>query len=89
MDQADIVIIGGGIAGASAGFVLAPQRRVVLLERESQPGYHSTGRSAARTSRTHCLGSATCSRRSRVRGPSRSCRHHNPKMRTVRSPEHE
>src|SRR5690606_39170964 len=26
---------------------LAPHRRVVLLEREAQPGYHSTGRSAA------------------------------------------
>jgi D-arginine dehydrogenase len=47
MQQTDIVIIGGGIAGASAGFALAPDRRVVLLERESQPGYHSTGRSAA------------------------------------------
>jgi D-arginine dehydrogenase len=46
-ERADIVIIGGGIAGAAAGFALAPQRRVVLLERESQPGYHSTGRSAA------------------------------------------
>jgi D-arginine dehydrogenase len=47
MQQADILIIGGGIAGAAAGFALAPQRRVILLERESQPGYHSTGRSAA------------------------------------------
>jgi D-arginine dehydrogenase len=47
MQQADIVIIGGGVAGASAGFALAPDHRVILLERESQPGYHSTGRSAA------------------------------------------
>ena len=45
--QADFVIVGGGIAGASAGHWLAPHGRVVLLERESQPGYHSTGRSAA------------------------------------------
>ena len=45
--QADFVIIGGGIAGASVGYFLAPHGRVVLLERESQPGYHSTGRSAA------------------------------------------
>ncbi|HZN46090.1 MAG TPA: FAD-binding oxidoreductase [Ramlibacter sp.] len=44
---ADFVIIGGGIAGASVGYFLAPHGRVVLLERESQPGYHSTGRSAA------------------------------------------
>ena len=26
---------------------MAPQRRVLVLERESQPCYHSTGRSAA------------------------------------------
>jgi D-arginine dehydrogenase len=44
---ADFIIIGGGIAGAAIGYWLAPHARVVLLERESQPGYHSTGRSAA------------------------------------------
>lgn len=43
----DWLIIGGGIAGASIGYWLAPHGRVALLERESQPGYHSTGRSAA------------------------------------------
>jgi D-arginine dehydrogenase len=43
----DFVIIGGGIAGASIGYFLAPHGRTVLLEREAQPGYHSTGRSAA------------------------------------------
>ena len=45
--QADFLIIGGGIAGASVAYWLAPHGRVVLLERESQPGYHSPGRSAA------------------------------------------
>jgi D-arginine dehydrogenase len=45
--QAEFVIIGAGIAGASIGYWLAPHAKVVLLERESQPGYHSTGRSAA------------------------------------------
>lgn len=45
--QADFLIIGGGIAGASVGYWLAPHGRVMLLERESQPGYHATGRSAA------------------------------------------
>ncbi|KWW15840.1 FAD-dependent oxidoreductase [Pseudomonas putida] len=43
----DTLIIGAGIAGASLGYRLAGQQRVLLLERESQPGYHSTGRSAA------------------------------------------
>lgn len=43
----DTLIIGAGIAGASLGYRLAGQQRVLLVERESQPGYHSTGRSAA------------------------------------------
>lgn len=43
----DFAIIGAGIAGASAAYRLAPHASVVVLERESQPGYHSTGRSAA------------------------------------------
>ena len=47
MQQADFIIIGAGIAGASTGYWLASQGRVLLLERESLPGYHSTGRSAA------------------------------------------
>ncbi|WP_166365534.1 NAD(P)/FAD-dependent oxidoreductase [Pseudomonas akapageensis] len=47
MQQADYIIIGGGIAGASTGFWLSQQARVIVLERESHPGYHSTGRSAA------------------------------------------
>ncbi len=47
MEQFDIVIVGGGIAGASAGFFLSESHRVALLEREEQSGYHTTGRSAA------------------------------------------
>lgn len=43
----DIIIIGAGMAGASLGAELAAHRRVLLIEREEQPGYHSTGRSAA------------------------------------------
>jgi D-arginine dehydrogenase len=45
--RADFLIVGGGIAGASIGHWLARHGRVILLEREAQPGYHSTGRSAA------------------------------------------
>lgn len=43
----DYAIIGAGIAGASLAFELAQVGTVVLIEAESQPGYHSTGRSAA------------------------------------------
>ena len=43
----DLAIIGAGIAGASLACFAAPQARVLLLEREPQPGMHSTGRSAA------------------------------------------
>lgn len=48
---ADIAIIGAGMAGASLAAEIGAQSggaaRVVLIEGESQPGYHSTGRSAA------------------------------------------
>lgn len=47
MQQTDFLILGAGIAGASIGHFLAPHGGCVMLERESQPGYHSTGRSAA------------------------------------------
>jgi D-arginine dehydrogenase len=43
----DFIVIGGGMAGASAAAHLARRGAVALLERETQPGYHSTGRSAA------------------------------------------
>jgi D-arginine dehydrogenase len=45
--MADIIIIGGGIAGASAAYELAASASVIVLEREATCGYHSTGRSAA------------------------------------------
>lgn len=45
--QTDILVIGGGIAGASAAAELARTHRVTVLEGEDAPGYHSTGRSAA------------------------------------------
>jgi D-arginine dehydrogenase len=53
METCDFIIVGGGIAGASAGYALAEHARVVLIERESQFGYHSTGRSAAVFLKSH------------------------------------
>ena len=47
MNTCDFLVIGAGIAGASVAYELASHGRVVLLERENLPGYHSTGRSAA------------------------------------------
>ena len=43
----DFIVIGGGISGAAAADALAEHGRVALLEAETTPGYHSTGRSAA------------------------------------------
>ena len=43
----DFVIVGAGIAGATLAARLAAHGSVQLLEREAQPGQHSTGRSAA------------------------------------------
>lgn len=43
----DVIVIGAGIAGASAAYHLAPTASVTVLEAEDAPGYHTTGRSAA------------------------------------------
>ena len=47
MQGADVIIVGGGIAGAGAAYEIAAFASVLLLERETRCGYHSTGRSAA------------------------------------------
>lgn len=47
MSRVDVLIVGAGIAGASLAAALAGSRQVMLVEAEDQPGYHSTGRSAA------------------------------------------
>ncbi len=43
----DFAVIGAGIAGASVAYRLSAAASVLVLEQETQPGYHSTGRSAA------------------------------------------
>jgi D-arginine dehydrogenase len=47
MSEFDIVIVGGGIAGASLGARIAGKARVAIVEAEDHCGRHSTGRSAA------------------------------------------
>ncbi|MFM9827986.1 MAG: NAD(P)/FAD-dependent oxidoreductase [Sphingomonas sp.] len=47
MERFDVAVVGAGIVGAGIAAELAPHARVVLLEAEDVPGYHSTGRSAA------------------------------------------
>lgn len=43
----DYLIIGAGISGAAAACELRDHGTIALIEAESSPGYHSTGRSAA------------------------------------------
>ncbi|GAK34351.1 dimethylglycine dehydrogenase, mitochondrial [alpha proteobacterium Q-1] len=45
--RCDILVIGAGIAGASAAAALSSDADVIVIEAEDQPGYHTTGRSAA------------------------------------------
>jgi D-arginine dehydrogenase len=47
MESFDVAIIGAGMAGASLAAECAPHARVLLIEAEDAPGYHTTGRSAA------------------------------------------
>jgi D-arginine dehydrogenase len=49
----DFLVLGAGMAGAAAGYFLGDHGRVVVLEREDAPGYHSTGRSAALYTETY------------------------------------
>lgn len=47
MSDADVIIIGAGIAGVSLGAELCETRTVCVIEAEDYPAYHSTGRSNA------------------------------------------
>jgi D-arginine dehydrogenase len=51
--ETDVIVIGAGMAGASVAYFLAPHAKVLVLERESFAGMHSTGRSAALFSETY------------------------------------
>ncbi len=57
MQDFDFAIVGAGIAGVSAAYHLAPKlpsgARLIILEREHVPAYHTTGRSAALHSETY------------------------------------
>ncbi len=68
----DFVIIGAGMAGASAGYFLSSEGSVLLLEMEDQPGYHTTGRSAALFTETYgnaCIRALTCGGRAFLTEP--------------------
>jgi len=45
--NADVLIIGGGVAGLSLAAAIAGERRIVVVEAEEAPGLHSSGRSVS------------------------------------------
>jgi D-arginine dehydrogenase len=47
MRECDFLIVGAGIAGTSCANWLSRDHSVIVVEMESQPGYHTTGRSIA------------------------------------------
>lgn len=49
----EAIVIGAGMAGASAAYFMAPHAQVLVLEREAHAGVHATGRSAALFSETY------------------------------------
>lgn len=53
MRHAQVAVIGAGMAGASLAAEIAGAAPVLILEAESRPGYHATGRSAAFWSETY------------------------------------
>jgi D-arginine dehydrogenase len=47
MESCDVLVIGAGIAGLSAGAELAERCSVLVVDMEATPAHHATGRSAA------------------------------------------
>ena len=47
MTRYDFLVVGAGVAGASIAAELATNAKVLLVEQEERPGYHTSGRSAA------------------------------------------
>jgi len=52
VDVVDVIVVGAGIAGASAAAALSATHSVVLIEREPLPAQHASGRSASVLSET-------------------------------------
>ena len=78
MGTFDVVVIGAGIAGASAAYEMAADRSVLLLEQEAHPGHHTTGRSAALFSETYgnaAIRALTAGSRGFLRAAARRLRH--------------
>lgn len=46
MERADVIIVGGGLAGCSAAWHLAPDHDVLVLEQGSQPGAEASAQNA-------------------------------------------
>lgn len=72
IETCDFLVVGAGIAGASAAFELASYGKTILIEREQFPGYHSTGRSAAiflETYGNQTVRALTCGSRSFFESP--------------------
>ena len=67
IEKADVIVIGAGIAGIGIAAQLGSGVRVVVLEQEAQPGYHTTGRSAAVFA--ECYGGSTVRQLSRGSRP--------------------
>ncbi|GIT86029.1 FAD-binding oxidoreductase [Roseobacter sp. OBYS 0001] len=49
----DFIVMGAGMAGVSAAYELSQSASVLIIEAERQPGYHSSGRSAALFTRNY------------------------------------